>query len=252
MNLEELLDELRENVLRDDAELASGPDDRLWSDDTLVRYLNDAQRRFARKTLLLRDSTTPQVVEVLLATGVSAYRLHKSVRAVISARFEESEGNLVRVGNALIREVQPVEEPYFDVNSLSTLTPGIPRAFDTDESFDIPENSSMRLTVYPAPREDENEKKVLLRVARMPINDLDLEYAEDSSPEIPEDYHLVLCEWAAFLSLRNSDIDGHSDRAARHEKRFNDAIEEAMREARRKLNTPIEFRFGRFGFSWER
>jgi len=102
MNLEALLGELRENVLRDDAELASGPNDFLWSDETLVRYINEAQRKFARKTLLLRDASTPEVAQVTLRAGVSSYVLHDRVLAVVSAKYDTDSVDLGRVGRAAV------------------------------------------------------------------------------------------------------------------------------------------------------
>lgn len=248
MTLEELLDELRVNILRDDAELASGPDDRLWSDETLVRYLNDAQRRFARATLTLRDSSTAEVVEVTLAAGVSSYSLHKSVRAVITARYDTDQGDLGRVGHRLVSEVSLPEAPTFDVNTASVLTPGRPLAFSTDESLDLPEDSAIVFTVFPAPTTTESGKVIRLRVARMPLNDLDIEDIE-ASPEVPPDFHLDLCEWAAFRAFRNSDIDGHSDKATKHEKRFEDAMKEASKDLNRKQHVPMTWEFGRHGFS---
>lgn len=249
MILEELLDELRDNILRDNAELASGPNDQLWTDETLVRYLNDAQRRFARKTLTLRDSSTAQVVEVPLATGVSSYTLHKSVRAVVSAKYGTERLDLTRVGHRLIAEASSPEAPTFDVNSTSTLTPGRPLAFATDEALDIPEDSAVVLTVYPAPTAEENGDIIYLRVARTPINDLDVADVE-GAPEIASEYHLDLCEWAAYRCLRNSDIDGHSDRAVKHEKRFNDAMAEALKEREQKQHAPMAWDIGGHGFSW--
>ena len=58
MTLGELLDELRRNVLRDASTAANGRDvdDALWSDDTLLLYLRDAETRFAAQTLCLRSS----------------------------------------------------------------------------------------------------------------------------------------------------------------------------------------------------
>jgi hypothetical protein len=48
MELSDLLDELRNNILYDRSDSVSGDPDQLWSDATLVRYINEAQRRFAK------------------------------------------------------------------------------------------------------------------------------------------------------------------------------------------------------------
>ena len=49
MTLQELLDELAKNILRDRSSITSGPDDNFWSDETLVGYINEAERRLARQ-----------------------------------------------------------------------------------------------------------------------------------------------------------------------------------------------------------
>ena len=248
MTLEELLDELRVNVLHDDAGLASGPDDRLWSDDTLVRYLNDAERRFARQTLCLRDASTPEVVEVTLASGVASYTLHRSVRAVVSARYDIDAGDLGRAGHVAMQEIVPPDTRVFDVNAITALTPGRPLAVATDEALDLPENAAVVLTVFQKPSDDEDGKLIRLRVARTPLADLSLDKTDDA-PEIPEEYHLDLCEWAAYRCFRTADLDGASDKAAQHEQRFAAAISEVMRDVRKKMHAPARFAFGAFAWS---
>jgi len=249
MKLSELLDELRENVLDDDAGLASGPDDTLWSDDTLIRYLNDAQRRFARLSLTLRDASTPEVVEVVLRAGVSTYTLHRAVRAVTSARYDVDAADLARVGHVTMRDTVPRDEPVFDANALATMTPGRPVAVSTDEDMDASEDSAVVMTVWPEPSSTEEGKIIHLRVARMPLVDLTLDDT-DKSPEIPEEFHLDLCEWVGYRCHRTSDLDGASDKADRHEKRFGAVVEEARSAQRKKMFAPLKWNFGGNGFTW--
>jgi len=251
MNLEALLAELRENVLRDDAKLASGPNDELWTDETLVRYINDAQQRFARKTLSLRDASTPEVVEISLATGVSAYVLHESILAVVSARYDTDVVDLQRVGRARIMLVPPHEDPpWFSPSLVSPLTPGRSLAFSTDETLSVDPKQAVTLTVYPAPTVDENGKIIYLRTARLPLTKFDVEEL-DVDCELPEEYQLDMLEWAAFRATRNSDIDGHSSASERHEKRFDQACHEILKDVRRKMRVPMQWEFGRGGFAWE-
>jgi hypothetical protein len=249
MNLEELLSELRENLLRDNAELASGPDDHLWSDETLVRYINDAQQRFARKTLSLRDASTPEVTQVTLATGVSSYVLHSSVLAVVSGRYDVQTADLVRVGRARINVISKQDPAWFDPATAAQLNPGTPIAFSTDETLDV-DTKAVTLTVYPAPSASEAGKLVYIRVARLPLDRFTLD-TMDMDCELDEDHQLDMLEWAAYRALRTSDIDGHSAAAADHEKRFTDAIAEALRDIRRKMSAPIRFEFGQNGFTWD-
>ena len=249
MNLEALLGELRENVLRDDAELASGPSDQLWTDETLVRYINDAQQRFARKTLSLRDASTPEVVQVTLVTGVSVYVLHASVLAVVSARYNTDTVDLARVGRARIAQYQPNDPPWFDPNNVSQMTPGRPIAFSTDEAIDADQKGSVTMVVYPTPTATENDLNINLRVARLPLTRFDVD-ALDADCEIDDDYHLDMLEWAAYRALSNSDIDGHSDSAEKHKDRFTDAVADVLKDVRRKMRAPMRFEFGQNGFSW--
>lgn len=249
MNLEALLSELRGNVLRDDAELASGPFDSLWSDETLVRYINDAQQRFARRTLSLRDASTPEVTQVTLATGVSSYVLHESVLAVVSGRYDTDTVDLARIGRMRVMQVQPIDPPWFDPSTAATLTPGRPIAFQTDETLDVDSKGAVTLTVYPAPSSTENGKIIYIRTARLPLDEFTIDDTQ-AECELVDDYQLDMLEWAAYRALRNSDIDGHSSDADKHEKRFNEAVAEVLKDVRRKMRAPMRFEFGQNGFNW--
>lgn len=249
MRLEAALDELRGNVLRDDAELASGPDDRLWSDETLVRYIDSAQNRWARRTLALRDASTAEVVEVTLQAGVSLYDLHSSILSVVSARYDVDTTDLARVGHSLVSLAATHDPLWFDPTAVGVLTPGRSRAFATDETVSVDTPGAVTLQVWPAPSASEEGKIIHLRVARKPLVQLTLDNVE-TELEIPEEYQLDALEWAAFLALRNSDVDGHSEAASKHETRFNGAVQEVLKDMRRKLFAPIGWRFGQNGFSW--
>lgn len=249
MNLEALLDELRGNVLRDDAELASGPDDRLWSDETLVRYINDAMQRFARRTLLLRDASTPEVVEVTLAAGVATYDLHESVLAVVSASYEDEVVDLQRVGRALLTTYQPTDPPWFDPNAVSELTPGKPRAFATDETLVVDTKGGVHMRVWPTPSASEDGTTIFLKVARLPLAPFDVNKTTDEC-ELPDPYVLDMLAWAAYRAFSNSDIDGHSAAADKHEARFEKAVAEVLKDIRRKMRAPVGWAFGQGGFSW--
>lgn len=250
MNVAEGLEELRVNLLKDDAGLASGPDDRLWSDETLIRYWNDGIRRFARTTLTLRDSTTPEVCQVRLQTGVTEYSLHPAVRAVISARYDTSVYDLSRVGHSLLgTPPRTVDTLGFDVNARDTWQPGPALTFNTDETLDMGEDSAVVLRVWPAPSADEDGKIIYLRVARMPLKDLTLEKPLEF-PEIPPEYQLDTLEWAAYRAFRTGDVDGSSEKASMHRTRFEEVMGEALKEQRRKMFAPVTWGFGRNGFSW--
>lgn len=253
MNLGELRDELRVNILNDRSDRTSGSSDYLWTDETLTRYINIAQRRFARRSLCLRDSRTADVCQVTLVTGQSEYTLHPAVIAVISAKIEGDAQDLGRGGHSVFGNVQTPDALFFDVNQLASLSPNKPLAFSTDETLVEDDNgaiSTVVMRVYPAPSTTYNGTKVLLRVVRLPIDPL----TTDRQPcEIPEDHQLEMLDWAAYLALRIADHDGgDAPRAENYAKSFEAHAQAARNAVMRKLFAPTTWGFGRGGYTWER
>lgn len=254
MNLGELLDELRSNVLHDRSDQIAGTSDFLWSDATLVRYINAAQRRYARKSLILRDGTTPLVTQVTLKTGVENYMLHPAVLAVLSARMTGDTGDLTRAGHSAFNSYRAPDADFFDPSALAALPPGKPLAYDTDENLLADDDGSLsvvNLRVYPAPSATHNNVVVTLRVIRLPIDRLTLDDLR-ATPELPEDAHLEMLDWAAYLALRIVDVDGGMpERAREFAASFEAYVKTARDEMMRKTFTPLQWAFGRNGFSWE-
>lgn len=255
MTLAELLTELRENILHDRSDRASGTPDYLWSDATLVRYIDEAQRRFARQGLVIRDGSTPEVTQVTLQTGVSTYTLHPSVLAVISTRLSSDRTDLARTGHAALDTYRQPDPYFFDPAQLSSLPPGKPLAYSTDEYLSADDYDSVgvvTLRVYPEPTAQYNNQILKLRVVRLPLNKLTVNCGP-RTPEIPEIHHLDMLDWAAYLALRIVDVDaGWTSRAIEFRQSFEATVAEARRIAMRKMFAPAHWGFGRNGFSWER
>ena len=253
MNLGELLEELRENILHDRSDQIAGDSDQLWSDKTLVRYIDQAERKFARESLILRDGRTPEVTRLQTRMLQREYPLHPSVIAVISARCNHDRADLARAGHSSFDTYHVPDTYFFDPSSLSSLPPGKMVAFDTDEGLgDDGEGSlsSMIFRVYPSP-DGVHAQEIRLRVLRLPVNRLTLDNL-DASPEVPEDHHLDILDWAAYLALRIVDLDaGAPDRAKEFKTSFEEHVAEAKKIAMWKLFTPMQWGFGRNGFSWE-
>jgi hypothetical protein len=255
MQLDELLHELRANILHDRSDRFGGDiNDEMWTDATLVRYINEAQRRFARRSLILRDGTTPAVTQVTLVAGQSIYPLHVSVLAVISAKVSTAAYDLARAGHSIFDTNRPVDGPYFDPSRLGTLTPGAPVAYSTDEDVSPDGNGSIsviHLRVYPTPDASSAGRVLQLRVARLPINNLTLANMS-ATPEIPEDHHLEMLDWAAYLALRIVDLDaGMPDRSKEFGASFEAHVALARQTVLRKMFTPQPWGFGRGGWTWE-
>lgn len=251
MNLGELLEELRDNILHDRSDRVAGESDRLWSDRTLIRYINEAERRMARSALMIRDATTPEVCILETKPFVKEYPLHAAVCAVMSARCEGDRADLARGGHSAF-DTYHVPDPYFfDPSTLAQLPPGKMVAWDSDEGMLPDDNGSMgrvEFRVYPAP-DPVHVQRVHLRVVRYPLQRLRRKH---DTPEIPEEHHLDMLDWAAYLALRISDIDaGAPDRALEFRQSFETHVAEAKKIALRKMFTTLNWGFGRNGFSWD-
>jgi hypothetical protein len=255
MTLEDLLSELRENILHDRTDRVSGSTDYLWSDATLVRYINEAQNRLARHGLVIRDGTTATCCQVTLEEGVSNYTLNQKVIAVMSAKHEDDSVDLSRLGHSEIDTYRVPDTHYFDLSTVSHLGPGKPICFTTDEEVKADDNDSygvINFRVYPEPDADQANKVITLRVIRLPLEDLDTAYPK-RHPEVPAEYHLEMLDWAAYLALRVADIEaGAPMRASEFKESFEQHVKKARTTSLRKMWAPKRWGFGRGGFTWEK
>lgn len=254
MILRDLLQELRHNILHDRSHRVEGDSDLLWDDETLVRYIDEAQRRLARQGLVIRDGRTPETCHVQLAENITTYDLHPSVIAVLSARYATDDRDLVRVGHALLNRYQDTTQGLQLAAHYASLPPGKVLAFSTDEEISSTETDSFDapvMRVYPAPSAD-FVGTLYLRVVRMPLQRLSV-HDMDAVPEVPSDFHLPMLDWAAYLALRVADVDaGLPRRAQEFRAMFEMTVVEARKAAMRKMFAPQGWGFGRGGWVWER
>ena len=250
MNLGELRKELRDNILHDRSDAAEGDSDLLWSDDTLNRYINQAQRRFARGSLILRTKDDKYGL-VRCVEGQAEYILDPLVIAVIGCKQGTDIADLARAGHSAFNQINQPDPYFFDPSSLSSIPPGKPVAFSTDEELVADDGDALqqvKLRIYPAPKAPSTDD-FHLRVIRLP-NKLE---DDEQECEIPEDYQLDMLDWAAYLALRIVDRDSEdAGRAKERRDAFEAAVKAAKNETMRKLFTPQQWGFGRNGFSWER
>ena len=231
MRLEELLDELRGNILRDVSDEVGGQNGGdLWSDRTLVRYIEDGVVRFAAQTCCLRDDTTPELTQITLQAGVDQYALDPRVIAVLNARFPGAYflSRTTYGGLFSNRGDLTIGNPVRDSHA------GCPRQFYTDRQTGY-------LGVFPTPGQGDEGKVVHLRVARKPLKPLTTSDLQ-AVPEIPEEYQLDVLDWAAYRALRNHDTDAENmAKANSHKNRFEDTVAELSRQAKRLLAQDIQF-----------
>lgn len=252
MNLGEQLDELRVNILHDKSDLVAGEPDFRWSDETLLRYIKDAERRFARDTLILRDGHSPQYCQITLLENVREYALHELVLAVLSARAAGQQSDLYRSGHALVAVPKTEEVLDFDTISNDDASTGAPQAVYTDETLVYASRGRVTLSVYPLPDADADGTVITARVVRLPKGEYTAQDLDRAS-EIPEDYQFDVLEWAAFRAQSGGDADsGSTTSATTHRDNFEAAVMKAKKELRRKIFVRTGLNYGQNGFSWER
>ena len=253
MRLQELLDELRDNILNDRSDSVDGDPDELWSDTTLVRYINEAQRRFAKRAFVIRDATTAEVVNVTLEEDVSEYTLHPSILSVLSAKVDGAARDLARVGHCVLGDFVNATAEIYNAAQLGAVNPGAPLAYTTDEALgedDEGTSAAVSLRMYPVPDAAADDTLIKLRVVRMPLDALTANNLS-AVPEIPTDHHLEMLDWAAYLALRIVDQDaGNTRRAADFAASFEQHVKDARTLVLRKLRAPTPWGFGGGGFRW--
>lgn len=242
MDLEELLSHTAADYLDDRTDLLDGDPDELWSDALLVRYLNEGQRILARRSWCIIETGLSVASRITLATGKATYALHKSVLRVFDATPDTQVYPVGRTSDAVIRNAtNPYDHDAFDIGNAASLagsaSTGSPLAIATDAG-------TRMLRVYPTPTSTENGVVLTLKVARLPICWLDVS-KPTGSPEVPEDYHLLLTTYAAGRCLRQPNV-ASSGKADGREllAEFDAAVREARQDRQR-----AEMDGGRWGFS---
>jgi hypothetical protein len=175
------------------------------------------------------------------------------VFAVISARHNDQQADLNRVGHSMLGAYRAPSESWVDPAAVTSMPDGATLAYTTDESVgDVDTNqlSQVNLRVYPTPAAAQTGAVLRLRVLRKPIQKLVLG-ANSMTPEIPEDHHIEMLDWAAYLALRIVDDDaGSAKRAGEFAATFEKHVKEARTLVMQKLFAPMEWGFGRGGWSW--
>lgn len=239
MKTSELLEHITGAMLDDRTEMISGENDELFKTPTVLRYLNEAQRKLCRDAWVLEDLTTPVVTEITLEVGKINYPLHKSILHVKAARLSDSDMDLTRVGYDDNR-IHPgfVDSDHWDINVSVQDPAGRPQLYSVDMGTRI-------LRLRHSPDADSALLKLHLSVVRMPLKEL-ADDKPDEEPEVPEEHHLELCSFAAGSCLANTaDIDASLRTLGRTwVSEFNERCEVAKRDRERRQQSAPQWRFG--------
>lgn len=253
MKLQEQLDELRNNILRDQSDLVAGDRDALWSDDTLLRYIKNAEWRFARDTFVLRDGTSPLVTRITLRDGVSTYPLHKSVLGVLSARLGLHAPDLQRTNHGIVHTIRAPQWTAYDPLQNYDLPPGKPVAYLTDETSVFASQGGVNLTVYPHPDATQDGHVIHMRVVRRPICGYSVEKDLNRDSEYDDDFALELLEYAAFLAQRTFDADaGAPTSSVDHKKMYDELVARTKKAMLVNAAAFMGVQYGMNGFTWVR
>lgn len=243
MKTSELIAECRA-ALDDQSSLVVGDPDKLWSQERILRQLIAAQRIFARETWVIVDDSTTAVTSITLIADQADYTLHVSVLGVLSARLSDSDRPLGRRSWSQIYGTPLPEPDHWDTNSPLQITAGRPTLFATDTA-----TSKITFSRKPSAAAIALAPTARLRVARLPLNPLTL--ANDNSPELPEQYHLDLCDYATGRLLKNTanNDTGEAQGEARRIGRsmlddFAAAINRAQNAVKRMNSPTPAFRLG--------
>lgn len=230
MTLNQLLIELRRNILRDTSDAVSADEsDLLWTDQTLATYINEAYFRFCHLTEYLQDASSPDVCYLTLVEGQREYALHPATIRILSA---EHGNKVLPVTNTDLLHGNQADIAGYQ----SSVRPDRPGIISL-----IPDYQLGMVVAVGSPTVDEVATPVRLRVSRYPLEKLSLDDA-DAEPEIPERFQLDMIEWAAFRALRNHDVDAENmAKASAHSTRFERAVEEVKNEFKMRRFTRMNY-----------
>lgn len=249
MTLDEMLRYCAKEFLDDRTDIVDGENDDLWSDEYLCRQFNEAARILARRAWVIVEFGSIPAGVITLRTGVSLYPLHASVLRVYDGTPTTLQSApLGRTEDINLRDtsvVTPYPADAFNAvelgqaaslaGGLATLS-GAPLAFASDAA-------SRTLRVFPPPTSTQNGVKVYMKIARLPIKELSIDDM-GGEPEVPAEFHLQLCEYAAGKALTLPNVDGDQKVEGRRLlAAFGQIVKEARQERQRAEASTYRWNF---------
>lgn len=184
--LEQLLADCRE-------ELGDETAPYFWTDEVLVKYLNEAVAEAAIRARLLVESSRQDICRINVTAGVAEYTLHPTVVVIREALLgiahtpplkRTTAGHLNRFHRGWRDEA-----------------PGTPQ-------FILRDRQQRRITLVPTP---DTDTTLMLTVWRTPADDEVMEVGEnDAEPVIDPMYHQHLFRWAVFRALMRRETEQRS------------------------------------------
>jgi hypothetical protein len=206
----ELVDELRESYL-DDINLPY-----LWQPNELIRNLNRAEVQATRRAHLLIDSTTANdsgtagtastmgqmpLCKLTIVADQAVYRVSPKILQVRRLQLQSMTYPLT--GPVSFAELDEVQSGWFGTSgTIGTAgSGGYPTYF-------LNEPNNM-VTIVLAPSASDT---AFLTVSRLPL----ISFTLQTSPEIDEQHHDGLLDWAAHLCFAKPDSETRNDNLAKY------------------------------------
>ena len=198
-----------------------------WTNAELVAYINEAQKEVVRRTKSIFDSTTPEVCEIEILTGIDEYTLHDSILKITRAKLASATKNIRIVS-------------YKDMDSLNSNWESVPAG--TIEYL-IDDWSTNKIKLHRTPAADD---VLNLRVCRLPLCNMVWARRETDKPEISEQMHLAMLHWAAHIAYFKDEPNTLDPQAAeRHDikftKEFGPKTDFYSQERRKKTKRSVSY-----------
>ena len=154
-----------------------------WNDLTVLRWLNESQREACIRSELIIDTTTSDVCEISVSTGVASYVVNDLV-VKLNGAFLVTDGTTKQL-------------EIYDREEATRIFPEWRTTSDTPTGV-ILEGKNIILNRIPIA-----DSTLKLEVARLPMEDITV----STSPEIQSIHHEALVDWALYRAHLVEDDD---------------------------------------------
>lgn len=164
----------------------------LWTDETLLDFLSEAEEEACRRARLIVDSTTEQICTIALAANTTPlYKLDKRVVFVRRVRL---------VSNGRILTLKRTRDLDCEARNWESRT-GSPTAFLNDY-----ETGKIRFDRIPTA-----DETAYLQVTRLPLKSItDM----NQEPEIHGRWHRALLHWVRYRAYSKRDAETYDEKKA--------------------------------------
>lgn len=197
----DIIAHLRESIL-DDAEIPY-----LWSDVELLRFLNYAEVQACRRAHLLIDGTTANDNGTAATASTAGQKPLCSLSVIANQATYNLSPKIIQVKRCQLQSMaMPIRGPvsYPEIDEVMPGWFGTNGTVGTSGSGGYPScflnEPGNTITFILAPSVNDT---AYLVVSRLPLTPFTL----STSPEIDEQYHLDLCDWAAHLAFAKPDSE---------------------------------------------